>query len=67
MTGKEVYEMILSLNAEAKAQGGKLTDLALPEELFDELLIFRKIGTWEGVKPSAIYIDGVRIHTGDHD
>lgn len=69
MTGQEIYDMIIKMNREAKEQNGRLVDLALPEEMYQELR------AWSLAKGllhhtadiNEFHIDGVRIHTGEND
>lgn len=69
MTGPELVEMIVHLNSDAKKMGGRLSELALPVELFETLRDYlqgKKALRWV-VPEKRFQVDGVDIHTGEDD
>lgn len=64
MTPQEIKNMIRTLNEEAMKQGGKLTDLALPQDMYEEFYYSLNSGK---ELPIDFLFEGVRIHTGDND
>lgn len=68
LTGKEIADMIDEMQTKAKAANGKLTDLALPEDMYET---FRQyiISTYLYVDPEAkgFMYYGTKIHTGESD
>lgn len=66
-----ILDMILELQENAKRQGGALKDIALPEQLFEELKheVIRR--NFTGVRVHALtgkyYIHDTLVHTGEED
>lgn len=71
MTGEEVFRMIVEMQQKAKAQNGKLTDLALPDDMYEELAAWAKKYTKVDItfesEDRVMMVNGSRIHTGEDD
>lgn len=69
LTGKEIYDMIVEMQRKATAQNGKLTDLALPEDMYEtfrlHLIDTLKVHVDPGAK--GFVFNGTKIHTGELD
>lgn len=61
--------MIVRMNTEAKEQNGRLVDLALPQDMYDELLKWAaEFLSYPLMQTDGSFmIDGVKIHTGEND
>lgn len=60
--------MIVRMNTEAKEQNGRLVDLALPQDMYDELLKWAvEFLRYPLETDGSFMIDGVKIHTGEND
>lgn len=62
-----VLEMIEDMQERAKAARGKLDDLALPEDLYEDLII--QLGSKAFFDPvtGKLTVNGTTVHTGDSD
>lgn len=69
LTGEEIQDMIDEMQAKAKAANGRLSDLALPEEMYETFRLYVVNNTKLYVDPTAkgfVYA-GTKIHTGELD
>lgn len=69
LTGQEIYDMVVEMQRKAAAQNGKLTDLALPEEMYEtfRLHLINTLKVYVDPSAKGFQFNGTKIHTGELD